>query len=42
MKSLTNELIYETGADSQRTDLWLPKWGEIEEGLGLAGASYYV
>ena len=40
----TDELIYETGADSQRTDLRLPsrkglRWSER---LGLADVSYYI
>jgi len=44
----TDELIYETGTDSQkrRTDLWLPRGGEVEEGwigsVRLAEANHYI
>ena len=41
LKYDTHELIYETGADSQRADLWLQREG-TGEGLGLASANYYV
>ena len=37
LKYDTNELIYETETDSQRTDLWLPKqmeWGGAD-GVGV-------
>ena len=45
LKYYTNELIYETGTDSQaqRTGLWLPREGGTGEGqresLGLADAN---
>ena len=47
LKYDTNEHIYktETHSQTQRTDLWLPKLGELEEGwisLGLADANYYI
>ena len=48
LKYNTNELIYETEADSQtyRTDLWLPRGRGVAEGwigsLGSADANYYV
>ena len=44
----TNEFIYETETDSQteKTDLWLPRGGEVEEGrtgnLELADVNYYT
>ena len=37
LKYDTNELIYETEIDSQRTSLWLPRckgWGRDERGFG--------
>ena len=34
----TNELIYETETDSQRTDLWLPRGRELgRDGVGVCG-----
>ena len=45
LKYDTNELIYETGTDSQtqRTDLWLPRGRRVGEGwtesMGLADAN---
>ena len=39
----TNEPIYRTETDSQRTDLWLPRGGEGGSGsVGLADANYYI
>ena len=44
----TNEFIYETETDSQteKTDLWLPRGWEVEEGrtgnLELADVNYYT
>jgi len=48
LKYNTNELIYETEADSQtqRTDIWLPRVGGVGEGftgsLGSSEANYYM
>ena len=46
LKYDTNELIYKTETDSQRTDLWLPRGRGMGEGwsgsLGLADANYYI
>ena len=45
LKYGTDELTYETERDSQtqRTNWWLPRWGEGKIGrLGLGAASYYV
>ena len=42
----TNELIYETDSQPQRTNLWLPKGREVGKGwigsLGLADANYSI
>ena len=46
LKHDTNELIYETDSQTERTDLWLPRGRGAGEGwtgnLGLADANYYI
>ena len=46
LKYDTNELIYETKTDSQRTDLWLPRGRGVREGwigsMGLVDGNYYI
>ena len=43
LKYDTNEHIYETDSQTQKTDLWLPSVGEGRIGsLGLAGVNYYI
>ena len=32
LKYDTNELMHQTETDPQRTDLWLPRRGQMEEG----------
>ena len=42
----TNELVYETDSQTERTDLWLPRGrdsgGGMDWDLGLADESYYI
>ena len=46
LKYDTNELIYETDSQTERTGLWLPRGGRVGEGwsgsLGLADTNYYI
>ena len=46
LKYDTNELIYRTDSQTQRTDLWLPRGRVLGEGcigsLGLADINYYM
>ena len=46
LKYDTNELIYETETQTERTNLWLPRGSGLGEGrtgsLGLADANYYI
>ena len=40
----TNERIYKTETDSQtqKTILWLPKWGGINQEVGLTYTHHYI
>ena len=46
LKHGTDELLYKTETDSQRTDLGFPRGRQEEEGwsrsLGLVSANYYM
>ena len=35
LKYDTNELIYETDSQTQRTDMWLPREGWERDGMGV-------
>ena len=42
LKYDTNEHINKTDSETQRTDLWLPRWGQgsggwVRDGLGVQG-----
>ena len=46
LKYNTKEFIYQTKTDTQRSELWLPRWRGMREAwmgsLELAGANLYI